>query len=234
MMKLVTIIVSAMMSLTFMGKLDAKYLLVEVEDGLKTDGGPRKAAAKGRAIGGPENTGNQLQTRQATAECAEYADFYEIGSIELPKSIYACKTIEFDLEFFNRRPRRANYIKFTKEGQFTVWLDQVETTYCNPRPEGCSCSELLDGFLQSSSELKSIRLLMDAKPYINGCRCYLGAATRAGFSILNIYYDMTPDSPPEPGCPEETKIDKNNYVEKCKSLETAVELGCGGYWTIRK
>ena len=153
-----------------------------------------------------------------TGRCHDRAEFYEFDE----DRVYACKRWGI--------PNPGNYIRFNLQNDDTyLGLDCVETTYCQPTTEACSCKALLGGLLSNfpGLEISGIFLDFQARPYIKGCKCYLGAATRAGFTSLNILRET-------PECPEETKINASNYIEECQSLEKKKKDGCRGFWDLIK
>ena len=85
--------------------------------------------------------------------------------------------------------KRGNFIKYTKTqaGSWnTLKLVFVLANYCKPQLQQCRCSSLLDMLLALDSTINRITGYFSAKPYIAGCKCYMGAAARQGFKFLKM------------------------------------------------
>ena len=68
----------------------------------------------------------------------------------------------------------------------TLKVQLVQTTYCRPQLEQCRCKSLLQSLLTLETSVNKITGKFFARPYIAGCKCYLGASTRQGFKYLKM------------------------------------------------
>ena len=89
-------------------------------------------------------------------------------------------------------------------------LRGASTTYCTPRPSACSCSSLIETELKKHPSVNTIRGVFSANPPLAGCKCYLGAAARAGFTSVTL------ESKKE-ACQGTKQINKNNYRDICEA-----------------
>ena len=86
-------------------------------------------------------------------------------------------------------PKSGNYIGFRiiKTDRWTTMdLVIVSTTFCQPKPEQCRCSTLLEYLLREKPEINRIDGYFAADPPIIGCKCYLGAAAKQGFKFVKL------------------------------------------------
>ena len=100
-----------------------------------------------------------------------------------------------------------NYIKYAVKDQMLFLLD-VKGDYCDPRPEKCRCKNMLNDVLNEMPDLMGIDGLFTAKPFIAGCRCYLGASARNGFHYVQLKTSISP-------CNEKKMITTHTYVDVC-------------------
>ena len=106
---------------------------------------------------------------------------------------------------------RGNHIKYhvgIDIPKNSLFLDYVEGNACKPKPEKCHCRTMLDRVLELNPDIERIDGHFCAKPFMKGCRCYLGAAAQVGFNSI--------DSEKK-GC--DAEFTSSNYVEVCKKLE---------------
>ena len=109
---------------------------------------------------------------------------------------------------------RGNGIVFEKEraGRWnTLTLNSVITTYCKPQLEQCRCRSLLESLLALDSTINKITGYFNAKPYVAGCKCYMGAAAIHGFRFLKMDDDRK-------GCRGTKEFTVGNYTETCEML----------------
>ena len=110
--------------------------------------------------------------------------------------------------------KRGNFIKYTKTqaGSWnTLKLVFVLANYCKPQLQQCRCSSLLDMLLALDSTINRITGYFNAKPYIAGCKCYMGAAAIHGFRFLKMDDDRK-------GCRGTKEFTVDNYTETCEML----------------
>ena len=100
-----------------------------------------------------------------------------------------------------------------------MYLDAVSTKFCDPRPPGCSCKEMLNSVLTDHPYVTVIQGYFGAKPYIAGCRCYLGSAARHGFNNVIIDEDDVRANGNNEQCIRRQTFDENTYVEICEELQ---------------
>ena len=106
---------------------------------------------------------------------------------------------------------------FTKiqDGRWnTLKVQLVQTTYCRPQLEQCRCKSLLESLLDRETTINKITGDFTAKPYIAGCKCYLGAAARKGFAFLKM---ENPASRKE--CKGKRDFTVDDYEDLCLELQ---------------
>ena len=82
---------------------------------------------------------------------------------------------------------------------------------------------MLEKVLELNPQTDRIDGYMKAKPFIAGCKCYLGAAARAGFRFVEDCDDASAGR---------IEFTKNDYGQICESLEKAGK--CEGKTKIYK
>ena len=132
-----------------------------------------------------------------------------------------CWTGTGDSEF----PEGADRLEYLlTENKETLWLNDVERTYCKPVREECKCKEMVARALQQNPEVKEIQGMFGAEPMIVGCRCYLGAAARAGFTSVRLDSKKKGCTEPEPISPTEGKHFYADLCKKWKKLKCASKV----------
>ena len=108
----------------------------------------------------------------------------------------------------------------------TLKVQLVQTTYCRPQLEQCRCKSLLESLLDRETTINKITGDFTAKPYIAGCKCYLGAAARKGFTFLKM---ESADNRKECKGTRKFTADKGteNYETLCEKLKSLNCLGTG-------
>ena len=105
-----------------------------------------------------------------------------------------------------------NFVTYSKgkDGNHNfLYLERVDATRCEPKPEQCHCKPLVENVLERNSKIDRIDLYLDPKPFMAGCRCYLGVAASKGFTFIESKkkklgkYEFTTD----------------NYVEICEAMK---------------
>ena len=111
-------------------------------------------------------------------------------------------------------------------------IEHFDTKYCQSKSAHgeCSCSRLFDGLLQNEQfqDIAHLHLLMSPKKredYMAACRCYLGAAARAGFRSLKITYATE-------RCNGEKTLSRGAYTNLCE--RDLAPKDCRGYWDMTK
>lgn len=134
---------------------------------------------------------------------------------------YTCKRKDQD--------DKGNYI-LGKKNNNRFNIDHVNTKYCQPKADGCSCSKLFDSLLlkKQFQDISLIHLLLSVKKedYIAACKCYLGSSARAGFDSVEITY-ASPAS-----CNGKKPITTGSYAAVCE-IDLAPNV-CAGRWDITK
>ena len=107
-----------------------------------------------------------------------------------------------------------NHIQYTTGRDSThhfLSLDNVEGEKCKPKPELCHCKTLLEKVLErvleENPETNRIDGHFAARPFMAGCRCYLGVAAKVGFKFVESVTTGRID------------FNEDNYVEVCKRLK---------------
>ena len=109
-----------------------------------------------------------------------------------------------------QRPCKGNFIAYgLQNGDSHLYIKNVNAEYCKPKPEACHCNRMLDNILAKYSELDEIEGFFMANPFMAGCKCYLGAAARAGFKYVQ--FESTKKK-----CNKKNKINIKNYGKVCK------------------
>ena len=117
-----------------------------------------------------------------------------------------------------------NYILYTVGKDKThsfLTLTNVDTEICIPKPKQCHCNTMLDKVLKKVLEqfpgVNRIDGYFSASHFMKGCRCYLGAAARAGFKFIESSRGEFSGR---------IEFTKNDYVIVCDSLiENGFEEG---------
>ena len=127
-------------------------------------------------------------------------------------------------------PRSGNFIGHKIEQTVrwtTIELKDVQTTFCQPKPKQCSCSSLLDSLLLKNPSVDRIAYYFDAEPFMAGCKCYFGAAVRAGFKYVKLNgWSISLEK-----CTGIKKLTKRKYPQMCQKLHNK---NCYGLTEITK
>ena len=150
-----------------------------------------------------------------------------------PKGTWACNRVS-DGE-------KGNYIRYQlpyENSREILRLDQVNTEYCDPKPANCHCKTLLGSLLRAHLDVKKISFHFAAKPFVAGCKCYLGEAERLGFNNVQVLpptymiFDTRKKLPK--ACTKERKLTAKNYPSICAIYEDNECSGIGVDWAITK
>ena len=82
---------------------------------------------------------------------------------------------------------------------------------------------MLQKVLESNPQVDRIDGYMKADPFIAGCRCYLGAAARAGFRFVE---DC------DPKCKERFEFTTDDYGKICENLHKLKSRGMAKIYKI--
>ena len=109
----------------------------------------------------------------------------------------------------NNPETEGNYIRasITRAGA-ELFLGDVWAEYCKPKLPKCRCKSLLGTILEDYPKLDTIRGYFAAYPKVAGCRCYMGAAARAGFKYVTMKSGRDV-------CDDKQTVNANSYVELC-------------------
>ena len=129
---------------------------------------------------------------------------------------------------------RGNFIRFSEQQTaynssytwHTILLRMVSTEYCAPKLEQCRCKSLLESLIALRSANR-IALTFLARPYIAGCKCYLGAAAKKGFKFLRMFGLLGSEN--NRHCVGKRDLTRKNYENVCKILK---KHSCLGKWEI--
>ena len=128
---------------------------------------------------------------------------------------WACPRNGEEIVEFSTIEQSRNFLNYVV--QYTTFqLKLIDTTYCYPRLTHCTCKSLLKFALHDALDknpaIDRISGYFDAKPWIRGCRCYLGVASNLGFNYVQLKHR-------KPICNEKTEISPLKYVGVCESYK---------------
>ena len=144
-----------------------------------------------------------------TGPCTGHPSLYELGLGRL----WSCALP-------GRDPcTKGNHIRYFVSGPpnaLIMDVQSVHANYCQGKPEGCRCKNLLGNVLDRYPTLRQLRGQLSAHPFMAGCRCYLGSAARRGFTAVSF-------NSPRPECTAVREFNVNNYQSNCKEFD---DLNC--------
>lgn len=140
--------------------------------------------------------------------------------------IWACNGVSHE--------EKGNFIRYILPWQNSleiIRLEQVDTEYCDPKPPNCHCKTLLGSLLLRHPDVNEISFKFAAKPFVAGCKCYLGEAARLGFNTVQV---LTETYMSKKSCAKVRKLTSKNYPDICEKYE---KNKCDSYhenWAIKK